>query len=355
MNLGLLKKTWFIIAVLLISLNIKAQQDYSLELNGVSQYGCSTWVMEGITFEKTIDSLRAVYPSAQLVTRLYEIKEGQILLKEEFSGIDLKYVQDLLNIIVKDLTDILFIEKKISVKVIAGNVEDSKDGNLSPKVSCSKNSTRVDIALVSKLFLESLNRAVKTVNSFEDVNSPYSEELDPKYFFNIWSEEYTSRLSNEDPKLLKMEALRMNRIAYFTFSEFYRFFLFTLAHEMYPVITKCETSLEHEKKADLMGAVVFQFLYRHLNYDKGQIWACIFGSKDNYHEVSEQKLLDFLFGRDVNHIYEFLYKGTSLSHGGENYLPLAERESFISKSINEVHINQLYKNYEKIIKRFNRK
>lgn len=344
-----------ILGIIFITSISIAQKDYSLDINGVSSYGCSTWVMKDLTFRKTIDSLRSVYPSAQLANRLFIINNSQVELKKEFSNEDLIYVQSLLNIIVRDLSDILFIEKKISLNIVYEKMEKFNDKNLSPKTRCSKNTTKVDITLVSKLFLKSLNRAMVMINEYEEIDIPNAEVLDSLYFLKLWSEDFTNNVANKVDKQLKKEALIMNRIAYFTFSEFYRFFIFSLTHEMYHVITNCKVSLKHEMKADLMGAVVFQFLYRHLTYDKGQMWNCIYGNKEKYQEMNEQRLLSFLFGGDVDHIYKYLYKGTSLSHGSENYLALKEREEFISKNINEVHINQLYKDYEKIIKSFNRK
>lgn len=327
-----------------------AQFDFS-PIVSQGQYGCSEWIMNKISFNKTIDSLKSVSISASLTNKIFNASEPELIYKEKASDQDLKYLQLVLEGILRDLTQILFIEGKINLRV-------TNNGSLNPSTRCSKSLISVDLLLVEKLLEKSLTRAVDMSKYYEQlVLVDSSWKATPTYFLQLWSNDYIKEISDMPYSIQYVVAQRMNRIAYFTYSEFYRFFIFALSHEVYHLISGCvysNRSSKYENKADLLGAVTVQFLYRYINYDSDELWKCLFGNAKGI-RTDKEVLLEYLYGREIEYIFDFLYKDTGLIDKGASHLSLEDRKKFIQDIINQTHIDKIYKKYEKPIKRFSKK
>ncbi len=317
------------------------------------QLGCSSWVMNEISFNKTIDSLKSTSIAIQLIDYLYHIKNEK-LIETQISENGISFVKLVLDHILKDAQNALLITKYATLHVT--DLGNSNRSNLSPSFNCDRNIISVDVVLVRKLLLISLERSISLINSFENVVVE-GKGYESFTFLNLWSEGYLKGLETKS-EWFRLQTLRLfNRIAYFTFSEFYRFFLFTFSHEVYHLISNCansEDSPKHELRADLLGTVTIQLLYRFINYDPEQLTKCIFGEA-KIKEYDQKALLEFLYGAEVEYIIELLYADTYMSDGGPNYLTIADRKDFVNKHINRVHINKIYKQYEGQIRRFNKK
>ncbi len=343
---------WFngkllIIALMLSTFIITAQKQK--EVVPQYKYACSQWVMNDISFSKTVDSLKSISVTANIIDRLFVVKNDSILVKDEIKNSDIIYVKNVLLEVLNNASDILLIEEDVKLKI-------TNDDKLNVSVNCNKKRITIDLKLVRKLFLKSLDRAQNiTEKHYNKITKSRNNET-PFNFCLLWSENYLKQIEAESQESQKIVAQQFNRISYFAFSEFYRFFLFTFSHEMYHLLANCPESYtpDEEKKADLLGAVSIQFLYRHITYKPGELTKCIF-DKDDFEEETDEELIEFLYGAEIEHIIDFLYKGTPYEKGNTNYLKLEERKKFVFKNINNVHINKLYKNYEKSIKEFNNK